>query len=206
MNLVLDGVRFVMDAACLQAHPNTMLGRMLHSSFLEANSLRSATVANTAATATNTAVDYPNWSLQNQRPSTCVSTSSTSSIYAGVSSRRWEAEEVQEEEGPHPTEIGSISTRSAPASFYGGGGSGIYQPMGYDIPLGVGSDISANVFRVILDYYLVGKMSCPPGVSVRRLKQACEYFLIPFNHETVACSNLRELYARDILTPVFAES
>lgn len=56
-----------------------------------------------------------------------------------------------------------------------------------------GAGVPANVFRVILDYYLLGKMTCPPDVSVRQLKQACEYFLIPFNHETVSCSNLRKL-------------
>ncbi|TGZ70733.1 hypothetical protein CRM22_003029 [Opisthorchis felineus] len=60
-----------------------------------------------------------------------------------------------------------------------------------DILLAQNSNISAQLFRAILDYYLLGYMLCPPGVSVQELKETCDYFMIPFNHRTVRCSNLR---------------
>ncbi|VDQ14305.1 unnamed protein product [Trichobilharzia regenti] len=103
VSLLVDGVRFLIDLDLLQAHPNTMLGRMFNSQFLETKYL----------------YDY----------------------------------------------------QSGPVCGTGGGGS--------------------SIFRTLLDYYLIGRMSCPPGVSVQELKEACDYFLIPFNQQTVHCENLR---------------
>ncbi|CAK8694116.1 BTB/POZ domain-containing protein 10-like [Clavelina lepadiformis] len=50
--------------------------------------------------------------------------------------------------------------------------------------------VSAHVFKALLEYYTDGIVNCPPGVPVIELRNACEYFLIPFTHETVKCSNL----------------
>ena len=52
---------------------------------------------------------------------------------------------------------------------------------------------SPEVFRAVLDYYRDGRMRCPHGVSVAELRAACDYFLVPFNCQTVKCSNLRGL-------------
>ena len=59
-----------------------------------------------------------------------------------------------------------------------------------DIPLAEG--ISASVFGILLDYYRGKPMRCPSAISVQDLKDACDYFLIPFSHQTVRCSNLRK--------------
>lgn len=50
---------------------------------------------------------------------------------------------------------------------------------------------SATIFRAILEFYRNGRISCPTSVSVQELRDACDYFLIPFNAETVRCQNLR---------------
>ncbi|XP_078480989.1 BTB/POZ domain-containing protein 10 [Ciona intestinalis] len=50
--------------------------------------------------------------------------------------------------------------------------------------------VSAYVFKALLEYYTNGVVKCPPGVSVRDLRTACEYFLIPFNYQTIKCNNL----------------
>ncbi|KAL3309560.1 BTB/POZ domain-containing protein 10 [Cichlidogyrus casuarinus] len=72
---------------------------------------------------------------------------------------------------------------------------------GSDIPLGMHSpDLSATVFRTILDFYLCGKMSCPPYLDIRSLKEACDYFLIPFNYHTVRCNNISESLSLSVLT------
>lgn len=126
VSLVVDGVRFLVDADILQAHPNTMLGRMFSSNFLEAKYLCD----------------------QDQ----VQSLSSLSVIPTS-----------QHQHQTHPP----------------------------DIMVAQDSGISAQVFRAVLDYYLVGRICCPPGVLVQELKEACDYFLIPFNHQTVRCSNLR---------------
>lgn len=44
---------------------------------------------------------------------------------------------------------------------------------------------------VFQEYYHVGKMRCPPSVSVSELREACDYLLVPFNAQTVQCHNLR---------------
>uniref|UniRef100_H2Z482 BTB domain-containing protein n=1 Tax=Ciona savignyi TaxID=51511 RepID=H2Z482_CIOSA len=53
--------------------------------------------------------------------------------------------------------------------------------------------VSAYIFKALLEYYTDGVVNCPPGVSVRDLRTACEYFLIPFNYQTIKCSNLGSL-------------
>lgn len=57
----------------------------------------------------------------------------------------------------------------------------------------VADGISACVFRAILDYYKSGMIRCPPSVTVRELREACDYLLIPFDANTVKCQNLRGL-------------
>ncbi|XP_041352659.1 BTB/POZ domain-containing protein 10-like [Gigantopelta aegis] len=57
----------------------------------------------------------------------------------------------------------------------------------------VAEGISATVFRSILEYYKTGIVRCPPCVSVRDLREACDYLLIPFDAKTVKCQNLRGL-------------
>ena len=57
----------------------------------------------------------------------------------------------------------------------------------------VADGLSALCFRAILDYYITGVMKCPSSVSVSELREACDYFLIPFNAETVKSHNLRAL-------------
>ncbi len=64
----------------------------------------------------------------------------------------------------------------------------------------VAQGVPANVFRALLDYYLQGYMRCPADVAVCELREACDYFLIPFNFDTVKCQNLRERSAHRHLT------
>ncbi|CBY09164.1 unnamed protein product [Oikopleura dioica] len=54
-------------------------------------------------------------------------------------------------------------------------------------------NISAPVFKAILDYYTGGIIQCPPGISLAELRETCDYFLIPFNSETVQCENLADM-------------
>ena len=53
--------------------------------------------------------------------------------------------------------------------------------------------MTASVFNSILDYYNTGMINCPPHVSVSELREACDYFLLPFTAQTVKCQNLRGL-------------
>jgi len=57
----------------------------------------------------------------------------------------------------------------------------------------VAQGYSASTFRAILDFYRTGVINCPPHCSVQELREACDYFLLPFNATTVKCQNLREL-------------
>ncbi|KAI1731105.1 BTB/POZ domain-containing protein [Ditylenchus destructor] len=57
----------------------------------------------------------------------------------------------------------------------------------------VADGLSANCFRIILDYYHQGHMRLPNSVSVSELREACDYLLIPFNATTVKCQDLRGL-------------
>lgn len=53
--------------------------------------------------------------------------------------------------------------------------------------------VSATVFRAILDFYKHGLIRCPPNVSIRELKEACDYLLIPFDGNTIRSYDLRAL-------------
>ncbi len=53
--------------------------------------------------------------------------------------------------------------------------------------------ISATAFDTILDFYRCGTISCPSHLPVAELREACDYFLIPFTSATVKCQNLRGL-------------
>ncbi|CAH8544238.1 unnamed protein product [Schistosoma turkestanicum] len=150
VSLLVDGVRFVIDAELLQAHPNTMLGRMFSSQFLESRYLHD-NLNNT---------NYPqSTSMENSPPSDRKS---------------------------HTTNTTTHSSSSSSSTIHYN-----FQTHPPDISIAQDSNISAQVFRTILDYYLIGRMSCPPGVSVQELKEACDYFLIPFNQHTVRCENFR---------------
>jgi len=57
----------------------------------------------------------------------------------------------------------------------------------------VAQGTSASTFRAVLDYYRTGVIHCPPHCSVQELREACDYFMLPFSATTVKCQNLREL-------------
>lgn len=57
----------------------------------------------------------------------------------------------------------------------------------------VAEGYSAAVFNAILDYYRTGVIHCPSHVSIPELREACDYFLLPFSAQTVKCQNLRGL-------------
>ncbi|KAG1946175.1 BTB/POZ domain-containing protein KCTD20 [Pimephales promelas] len=83
----------------------------------------------------------------------------------------------------------------------------------YEIAEGIG----ASIFRVILDFYRVGMMHCPEGVSLAELREACDYLCINFDYSTVRCRDLSallhelsndgarrqfEVFLEDLLVPV----
>lgn len=49
----------------------------------------------------------------------------------------------------------------------------------------VAEGISAALFNSILEYYTTGVLRCPPDVTVQEVREACDYFLIPFNAATI---------------------
>lgn len=53
--------------------------------------------------------------------------------------------------------------------------------------------ISSCIFRAILDFYKHGIIKCPPNVSIKELKEACDYLLIPFDGSTIRSYDLRAL-------------
>ncbi|XP_076225567.1 BTB/POZ domain-containing protein KCTD20-like isoform X2 [Nomia melanderi] len=85
----------------------------------------------------------------------------------------------------------------------------------------VADGVSAMVFRAILDYYKGGIIRCPPTVPVQELREACDYFLVPFDANTVKCQNLRgllhelsnegarcqfEVFLEDLMLPLMVNS
>jgi len=54
----------------------------------------------------------------------------------------------------------------------------------------ISEPIASHVFKALLDYYTIGVITCPPGVTIKELRNACEYFLIPFSVSTIKCINL----------------
>ncbi|VDM25992.1 unnamed protein product [Hydatigera taeniaeformis] len=229
VNLLVEGVRFVVDVDSLRAHPDTMLGRMFQSGFIESTATGSydglvgygtAHVPSGTTTCEEDDADVDDDDAEEDEE---VEVSGTSSVCSGgrtADVEHWMASASTSTS--HGVGSGAVSgvTHSAPASYRshrgslcGGGCGGLRRSRqdrrrtqrrhrhpslqsqatntSTDVCLS-GAGVAANVFRVILDYYLLGKMTCPPDVSVRQLKEACEYFLIPFNHETISCSNLRK--------------
>ena len=64
-----------------------------------------------------------------------------------------------------------------------------------DSPFCCTSCVVRNSFLfTIKEYYVGGTMRCPSGVSVRELREACDYFLVPFSAATVKCNNLSTHY------------
>merc|ERR1712012_711187 len=57
----------------------------------------------------------------------------------------------------------------------------------------VAEGTSAAVFNAILEFYKTGVIHCPSHVSIPELREACDYFLLPFSAQTVKCQNLRGL-------------
>ncbi|CAL8082787.1 unnamed protein product [Calicophoron daubneyi] len=156
VSLVVDNVRFIMDAELLQAHPDTMLGRMLNSQFSEGIQLHDSQPEDYVGRA------------QSAEERAAGGSASGSDVLDAVALRT------------HCSSSRASSHRPSLQSSH--------PP---DIPLGRNTAITAQVFRAVLDFYLVGRMSCPPGVPVQELKEACDYFMVPFNQHTVRCSNLR---------------
>lgn len=56
----------------------------------------------------------------------------------------------------------------------------------FEIPV----DVSADNFKALLEYYTKGVVTCPPGVTVKELRSACDYFLIPFTYDIIKCHDL----------------
>ena len=50
--------------------------------------------------------------------------------------------------------------------------------------------VSPSAFRSILDFYRNGVIRCPPNISAAELNEACQFFLIPFDHKSIKCENL----------------
>ncbi|XP_071943454.1 BTB/POZ domain-containing protein 10-like [Antedon mediterranea] len=57
----------------------------------------------------------------------------------------------------------------------------------------VAEGMPAELFSSILQYYKKGMINCPPNIPISELREACDYFLIPFNATTIKCKNLRNL-------------
>ena len=50
--------------------------------------------------------------------------------------------------------------------------------------------VSADVFAAILKFYRTGTVQCPPTTPVSELHEACKFFLIPFDHTSIDCSDV----------------
>ena len=57
---------------------------------------------------------------------------------------------------------------------------------------------TAAVFNAVLDYYHTGVIHCPPHVPVLDLRDACDYFLLPFNAATVKCQVIIQVSYQNI--------
>ena len=51
-------------------------------------------------------------------------------------------------------------------------------------------DLTPEAFAAILDYYKHGQILCPPTVAVSELREACDYFQVPFTSESVRCDDV----------------
>ncbi|VDK36207.1 unnamed protein product [Taenia asiatica] len=241
VNLLVEGVRFVVDVETLRAHPDTMLGRMFQSGFIESAAAGSydglvgyGNVHVTSGTTTCEDDDDDDDADDDdaEEEDEEAEVSGTSSVCSGgrtMDVEHWMASASTSTSRGVGGGAASGATHSAPASYRshrgslcGGGSGGLRrsrqgrrrtrrrqrQPSvqshatntSTDVCLS-GAGVAANVFRVILDYYLLGKMTCPPDVSVRQLKQACESMHRILHHarmsflsvEPVACEFLHEV-------------
>ena len=50
--------------------------------------------------------------------------------------------------------------------------------------------VSPEIFRAILGYYVNGEIKVPYDLNMYEIKEACDFFLIPFNTTTVVSENL----------------
>eukprot|EP00794_Sanderia_malayensis_P012707 gene12707-14012_t len=57
----------------------------------------------------------------------------------------------------------------------------------------VAKGISSSVFKIIMEFYKKGTMTCTPNVTIPELREACDYLLIPFNASVIRCQNLCDL-------------
>jgi len=57
----------------------------------------------------------------------------------------------------------------------------------------VAKGLSSAVFKIIMEYYKKGSMTCTPNVTIPELREACDYLLIPFDACIIKCQNLCDL-------------
>ena len=50
--------------------------------------------------------------------------------------------------------------------------------------------VSPEIFRAILGYYVSGEIKVPYDLNMYEIKEACDFFLIPFNTNTIVSENL----------------
>ena len=50
--------------------------------------------------------------------------------------------------------------------------------------------VTPAVFKAILGYYLTGEITVPYDTNMYEIKEACDFFLIPFNTDTILSENL----------------
>ncbi|KJE88516.1 potassium channel tetramerization domain-containing protein [Capsaspora owczarzaki ATCC 30864] len=53
--------------------------------------------------------------------------------------------------------------------------------------------VSPAIFRAVLDYYATGLIVCPENEHVGDLREACDYFLLPFDMSTVRVQDLGKI-------------
>ncbi|KAL7648297.1 UNVERIFIED_CONTAM: hypothetical protein RMT77_000203 [Armadillidium vulgare] len=58
----------------------------------------------------------------------------------------------------------------------------------------IADGFSSAVFHAVLEFYKTGLVHCPPSVSVSELREACDYFLLPFDANTIKCWNLKQKF------------
>lgn len=53
--------------------------------------------------------------------------------------------------------------------------------------------VSPEVFAAILNFYRTGKVYCPSTASIPELHEACNFFLVPFDHTSIECTDVGKL-------------
>lgn len=54
----------------------------------------------------------------------------------------------------------------------------------------VADGVRANVFQACLEYYTHGRIRCPAHISMREIRESCDYLCIPFSSATISTRNL----------------